>query len=147
MSQPPKPPPSTPSPTTTIIPPRPTIALRHRLTASLARLHARGILLGDLQPALQATLQRVRKAIADATPNAEIALATLDTSLSRIRVGAPLVKAKLARVHRRLRTAGAKKSAPLAAKESMALQAYMDGRLGAANAELNTILAALGVQR
>jgi serine/threonine protein kinase len=131
-------------------PPKPDPALQRQLQAALARLRGRGILRADLAATIRSSLRQVRKQIMSADPAAAAALKSLTSTLDQRRVDGPLVKAKLARVHRKLRAS--KGPAPqirktLAARQSLALSAYMDGRHAAANRHLNAILAVLGERR
>jgi serine/threonine-protein kinase len=128
------------------ITPDPIAPLRARLERALKQLRARGIMVGDLEPALRAQLSKLRQQLRGGDPgdagDAEASLRSLEPALQAVRVDRALVEAKLKRVHALLRRRKGAAVQRLRDRASQALQEFMDGRYDSANRQLNRILAA-----
>lgn len=113
------------------------------LYQALRTLRARGIRRDDLSSSLRKEVVGLEGALARKERGHLPRVQALASKLAALRVDAKLVKAKLARVHARLRRLPAAKRKPLDERASLALQDFMDGRHAAANRQLEAILSAL----
>ncbi len=121
--------------------------LRPHLDRALAALAGRGILIEDLPRALRVRVVHARTQVRTGldTPGLARELQQLELALGAVPVDRKLVELKLKRVDQGLTRAKKRglKVQPLRDRSSVALQAYMDGRYGAANRHLNAIISAL----
>lgn len=113
------------------------------LRQALRTLRTRGIRRDDLSSSLRKELVALEGALARKERGLLPRVQTLATKLAALRVDGALIKAKLARVHARLRRLPAAQRKPLDERASLALQDFMDGRHAAANRQLEAILSAL----